>query len=821
MHTTTHKSKDKAGQGRLQVVTSNGCEQPSAPPWLTLLEGLGGFGQQVVQAAKHRDLDEAANVRIQVMDIDGSHAAAYAPGAFIHLGDVPVHQVLAKLRIDPEAYSGLRYRIGDLDQLYQAMRASDDLSRGALQDRPLGIIGVDVTLEQQGYHIESQMMQPLYQLYRYASQLCLTGNGSHGPGHLRSPLIQRIAFSAGGGAGSAMALVMAYLHSHHRRKFGIRPVFVEAVVALPALFPIEDPEYILANSYALLLEMMAAYQKPQPPLTYSSIGQVQRDAPPFSLFYLVDGMNANGEQITDPAQMAQIVAEGWRVMGSAKMGEHYHSVVQNVLPKLGDPYIASSFGIAGLQLPVDEMITQNSYRLGERLMVAHLLGPVSEAVKEQNQEGLHLFIHQTGLRTLGRVFDTDETGQAIKISLDPFRSYPRRQLPGALEQYWKEQASRWEKALAKQGHMTSLRLKTAMDEQVERLLNHQVGGLQQAHEFLGVEEGSASSGLSQVVEQMLHDLNRQLAYTQVQRDTLHQQTIKRAQVPFYRRLTPTPRKAYFMRKQAAFELELRMRKLVTQITVIDELLHHIYRQAEQVDSWQVTLTALAERLLDRARMFAQERVANQAVVITNVLCPEEEEQLYQQGLPQALSFARQGVVFTREGADFLLTYRTRDADQTSHRLAVLSEAGIQQCLRFTQQFWQQLRNLSVEGLLGERGERPEQLAANLEHRAAPLISIKQVKQHQPVITQVVMGSEHGNQGFFRGWVAKAGVSLVATGDPHRIDFLYTIHGIHPMALAQSEAMAQAYRKLRQAGKYLHVRPESELNLAQEADHETV
>lgn len=776
----------------------------------TLMEGIGGWGGWMVKECKRLMQDEPGSeyIRYQEIDVDGGDAEAYAPGEFIFVGDVPVHDVLTKLLKEPESYSHLLSRIGSLDKLYQAFRSSDNLGDGARRYRPAGLLGLSVSLEQQGPQIESLMMQPVYELLQHEPQGCGLGHTSQTP--VRVSLAGRSAWSLVGGVGSGDHLTKTYLRWHQLRQRGIRPVEMDAVAALPGMFKnVEDQTFILANCYASLLELMRPYQQPLPPVSFAPFGQVKRDFPPYMLIYLVNGGNTGNLQFSGPETGARLGAEFWRMTTYGPMAQAYTMMVKNILPQLASPYIASSFGVAGLHLPAEDLITQFGYPLGAQVLSTYFLASLDREAKEHNGQHLQTFLNHTGLVNLGVVFAKDEAGEDISISLKQFEHYSRPALPAALALYQKEQLGRWEKTLVKLATATVPRLVAALDQQLTRLLNTQSGGLAQAAAFLGVEEGKAVGALSQVLEQRRSNLNRQLEHARAESDQVQTQTVKQARLPFYRRLTFTPRKTYLKRKQAEMELELQRIKLEAELAVVDEILKHVMAQAQQVDSWQVTLSTLVDRLLGKQRQFAQERVAHQTPTITNVLCPEQEAELYQQHVADALKLARQGLAFACHGHEFILRYHTAQTTSTP-RLAVLSEEGIDQHLQFAKQFWQHLRELSVERILADRGKNPTEIAALLQHEAAPLISINQVKQHQAVITQMLLGSEHGAKGFFAKFTPQTGLSMVTTGNRHRLDFLYTIHGIHPLALAEIEAMHHAYTTLRARGEYVHVCPESEL-----------
>ena len=88
------------------------------------------------------------------------------------------------------------------------------------------------------------------------------------------------------------------------------------------------------------------------------------------------------------------------------------------------------------------------------------------------------------------------------------------------------------------------------------------------------------------------------------------------------------------------------------------------------------------------------------------------------------------------------------------------------------------------------------------------MAVSEVKQIPAEQKLLLLGTEKGEAGFWRGYASKLGnINFVPTGDKTRIVFLYTVHGLDVFNLRQAAAWKQAYTQAVKAGKPLHVVPE--------------
>jgi hypothetical protein len=197
-------------------------------------------------------------------------------------------------------------------------------------------------------------------------------------------------------------------------------------------------------------------------------------------------------------------------------------------------------------------------------------------------------------------------------------------------------------------------------------------------------------------------------------------------------------------------------------------------------------------------------------VVESVVKDEDIDRFYNEGKADALDMITQGLHMTwlADEGKFILEYLTADQPTSNDRVSILSPEGMAWHVEYCQQAWYGLRELSIEQILRDRGEDPLAVAAELEQRALPWVAVKEVKQIPAEQKLLLLGTETGETGFWRGTATRLGIiNFVATGDRTRIVFLYTAHGLDVFNLRQAAAWDHAYDQAIQEGKPLHVVPE--------------
>jgi hypothetical protein len=250
-------------------------------------------------------------------------------------------------------------------------------------------------------------------------------------------------------------------------------------------------------------------------------------------------------------------------------------------------------------------------------------------------------------------------------------------------------------------------------------------------------------------------------------------------------------------------------RLEGQLTYLHHLRLQMQNLSAQVAGWQKTLDELVERLLVAEAEFMRQQQANQPVVVESIVQPEEIEQFYDDGKTAGLELLMQGMRLrwwpTKH--EFGLEYTTTD-QATTERWKVLSPEGIARHVSYCRHAWDGLRELSIEQILADRGEDPMVMATELEQNAVPWVAVSEVKQIPAEQKLLLLATEKGETGFWRGYAAKLGhVNFVPTGDKTKMVFLYTAHALDVFNLRQAAAWDPAYEQAIKEGKPLHVVPE--------------
>jgi hypothetical protein len=226
--------------------------------------------------------------------------------------------------------------------------------------------------------------------------------------------------------------------------------------------------------------------------------------------------------------------------------------------------------------------------------------------------------------------------------------------------------------------------------------------------------------------------------------------------------------------------------------------------------WRGSFAELYERLLAAEARLVDEQQAQRSVAVESVVTDEDIDRFYDEGKADALEMITQGLHMSwlADEGKFILEYLTADQPASNDRVSILSPEGIGWHVDYCQQAWHGLRELSIEQILRDRGEDPLAVAAELEQKALPWVAVKEVKQIPAEQKLLLLGTETGETGFWRGYATKLGIiNFVASGDKTRIVFLYTAHGLDVFNLRQAAAWDHAYDQGIQEGKPLHVVPE--------------
>ena len=762
--------------------------------------GNGGFGTEVIlqliiaiygwwvkRSGQH-------GARFQAMDTDPAKANQFGPGKFYYLGAVPIRDLLEQMWGTLKVLPDVARRVGDPDKLNQAL-GTEVVYQGTQHCRPIALLALVYHLIWDGRKLLDFLIRPIREIYAFSG-------GSHqNSGDKQRAMLPLIDWSIGsicGGQNSGTYLDVAYWLQNLLSRLGITQYQMNAILAVPDVFPEVDQERLGASAFAALKELVRIFAtRVLKPLTYGRNLRIPRVNPPFTFTYLISGTNALGRVFDNFVQVAQSVAQFLRIISGGPMAGHYQAILQNVLRELRYPNFCSSFGCYVIELPVRELQVLFAHRLVQRLVRHHLLRQQRDSDKRA-KSSLTDFLHEVKVTAgLGRFFGKDREGKPIAIDLRPFRKLKGKRLKPALDAYQAEQLPRWETALDEKIVVAIEVLFPALERWVLTLINESDGGLLQAQSFLGV--------LATWLEEGSEQLRKWAKALQEETARFHQrQARRRFELPLFRD------RRLRRQKQRELKLALGSLQVSAQIRLLTRLADRVSSFKVELQGWTDALKALEAALHTREDAFATGRIAHRPVCVENALSTEQEDELYERGLPDALALASQGLRFGWGGDKLILDYGVGETTDHLDRRHLLTDHGYcHPLVQYGQALWESLEQLSLEDILRERNVDPEERLEYLLERAAPLILVDRLKQQTPVIVRMVLGTERGPTGLFESIPTRADLSVVETGNRHRIEMVVTWHGINPFALTQIEDWERAYQA-RYPIEPLHVFPEREL-----------
>lgn len=175
------------------------------------------------------------------------------------------------------------------------------------------------------------------------------------------------------------------------------------------------------------------------------------ERPPFSMVYLVDGINQKGSTIDEPKELIKFISEGL-FLSTSDSGRYLRSGIDNILTYLsvankdiweGKFNLYSSFGSAAAIYPADQYAKRAFFRFSEKIlekMVAILTqyDPASEEPTQEDWEEVKGFISDNNLTqnksglNLDQIFDPD-TVRKLRIQ-DPMADDMHGGYPKILEE---------------------------------------------------------------------------------------------------------------------------------------------------------------------------------------------------------------------------------------------------------------------------------------------------------------------------------------------------------------------------------------------------
>ncbi|MCS7059998.1 MAG: tubulin-like doman-containing protein [Anaerolineae bacterium] len=460
----------------------------------TLLIGIGGTGQKVLVQLKARflrnygfkpaaveflcfDTDQA----VEQVNLDGQ-PVSLTPGAeLVNIGGIQTANILRHLDITPAIAAWITE-----DKERIPVQA---ITMGAKQVRPLGRLSLF-------WHVGTVASKIKAAVARLTDM------------RLRSQQYGVNVFiiaSVCGGTGSGGFLDMAYLTRKEIENANLPSSFcnINAILALPSVFPNVDPIGIQSNAFAALRELDYFMETGEWRVDYgnAAVGVVDFSGQrPFNICYLVDARNERGGGLVGLEDIAPMIAEAVYLQISSQVGAATNSVFDNVrvlssrvFYKEENTYkgtVYSSLGTASLVFPVNRIIELCAQRLGRDLIKQYLLCPPPPAEKVDTAVQSFLQSQQIDGETLLQNLARDAKGNIMRLMLNPnaLNTFKESEMYGATVSYlnkaetaldndFSQQVDKNRKAMAD-------KLNAAIQSEVNRLVDDPANGLNAAIAFL-------------------------------------------------------------------------------------------------------------------------------------------------------------------------------------------------------------------------------------------------------------------------------------------------------------------------------------------------
>lgn len=338
----------------------------------TLILGLGGTGYEFLRILKAKiDSqfgDEGEVFKYLLLDTTSAYTAAQLRESgirFRHIGGFDGDELLESLQRDGREYDW--WPPGSAEgRFYIGKRVED----GAGQVRPVGRLGLH-------WHVQDYWkdLVDLVQESTDAMESRLrTGTSKKAKVYICGSLC--------GGTGAGTFIDAAYLAKEAFQRSNW-DAFMTGVLVLPDIFRrVLQPVRLncgRANAYAALKELEELYLQSRFEEDYlGGPAKVLVRRAPFDTCYLVDNLNENGMTIGEKSHLFELCAEQLYLEIGTEIGTSGQNAFDNVTATQqrfkGRPTAFSSFAVASLRYPVNEMVAYAAYRLQESVILEHLVG---------------------------------------------------------------------------------------------------------------------------------------------------------------------------------------------------------------------------------------------------------------------------------------------------------------------------------------------------------------------------------------------------------------------------------------------------------------
>jgi Tubulin like len=771
-----------------------------------VITAVGGGLQQAALAMWQEILQDeqlSKQVRVAFVDTDANNLEYLPPNIKFVMDQIPAAELLEAIKLYPGRYPGWEM-LGDLDQKWNELGAAERLPAGLMTQRGLGPLVLNYVLWRRSQSWRNFSLYPVRELHQAHKMACWQARCDR-----QKPLELTISyfFSSCGGTGSSLAILIEDMQRFFlNTDMGLRliPGIADILVPGSMLHRATDPPALKANTYAFLLELMARYEQRAAVLQLASY-KLPQSHRPFQDIYFYDESNLKKRMFASREELNDVVQEVWKLRHLGQEGQEYQS--RKVDYHLKYPNIACSAGCCILEFPTELIETRCALRSSLAWLSAQPLYPV----QHDAQSHLWEFLNQTpGVRDVAS-FTRDAAGKTLRVNLTEFQTFPRQTLSTAIDAYAHRRLPQLQSVLQELAIQEINRLGTRLVEQVRDLLNQRSGPML-ATAFLQALDAFLTE------RQTLHET--QVNRVREQRERRGQRLERYHTGSWWQRLSLAPRANYLALREQLLVTQFDEQRQLARLQVFTQLRKLVKTLHAECDNWHFTLTVFQQRLSEELDEILAKALEDRSVVVEWVVCESEMDALYEAGQEQALRQATAELTFTWQPEDgtFRLTYGLAELDSTTS-WAIVSETGIGKHVGYFRQFWSTIADQTVEEILRKQDKTPAEVLAWLLNKAAPLIRIDDVSQLPAEKMLNILGSQ--TQAFWQEYIGETGLSIVATGNPHRISMLSTLQGFNPLeGLMQSSAWKQAYEDALAAGRSPHLFPETSIGSASTAPVQT-
>ena len=784
----------------------------------TLLIGIGGTGQKVLIQLKARFLRNYGEVprAVSFLCFDTDPAAEktkfedrevslVTDTELINLGGIETQNIIKNLDRYPAISAWI---IEDKERI--PTRA---VVQGAMQVRPIGRLALFWKVET----MFSKMMEAIRGLTRVDDFT----NEERGVNIF-------IISSVCGGTGSGSILDVAYLARQALDRSGISSslCYINAVLALPSVFPNVAKIGIESNAYATLTEIDYFMETGSWNIDYGNprVATVEfENQRPFNICYLIDARNESGKGLSGMEEIAPMIAEGVYLQVSSQVGKATNSVFDNVRVLGLDvqdletgkrkPTAYSSFGTASLVFPAEKIIEICAQRLGRDLINGYLMGKSLDMTKSSDinkvDGSINSFLQSSQLEpeTLLQQLARDSKANIIRIQMDPrvLDKFKEAELMGAMQAYVTREDNRLEnetrRSLDENKRIVTEVLTEKLLAEVDRLVNDPTYGLQYGVSFMArMDERLATirSEMEKSRSEMESKRDRAQGNLRLAMDGMnqalrsgpfgHANRVKDARNRYIQVYTE-----YLTAKFEGLKREIAISILASLSTVIQN------RRA----SLQATIDRL-QFIQNQFDTYVTKNTGSKAkpdfVLAMEITDDADIEKYFTDHFKRLGTAPAGGLIETQGPINAWL-----EMDQ----LAIANRV-----LAYTRSVFADIREISIENILVEKRELvdPIKRLQDLINRSVPFWMFREagvLGQEWENDLIIVVGVPDKERSIFTNFTAKEGqTSLTSTFDKHTITVLQTKHGVPLFALTQYRDFKQAHdHVLRTNMKPLYVIPE--------------